>query len=105
MTPIKITTNLQGELTSGSHHKIHSFFKSVAGPFGTALAAAALPKIKAELKSRAATIHQDRVGLAPSVYTNSYGATVVRLPPSVIAALRNRQGVAKPAPQFISLFK
>jgi hypothetical protein len=105
MTKLTITTNLHGELTSSSRDQLHSFFKSVAGPFAPVLVAAALPKIEAELKSRAATIRQSRVGLTPSVYTNSYGTTVLRLPPAFIAALRNRHGGSKAAPRFISLFK
>jgi hypothetical protein len=104
MTQIKITTNLHGEMTSSSRDHIHSVFKSIGGPFGSAMAAAAMPKIEAELKSRAATVRQERFGLAPAVYTNSYGATVIRLP-SVIAALRSRQEKAKVAPKYISIFK
>ena len=104
MTKIKITTNLQGEMTSSSRNQLHSVFKSIGGPFGPALAAANLPKIEAELRSRAATIRQGRVGLAPSVYTNGYGATVVRLP-SLLAALRNRRGGGKVASRYITLSK
>jgi hypothetical protein len=69
------------------------------------LEAAALPKIEAELKSRAATIRQDRVGLARSENVNSLGATVVRLPPGVITALRDRQEKAKATPRLISISK
>jgi hypothetical protein len=55
MTQIKIFTDNNGRITSSSRAQLHSFFKSVGGPFGTALAAAHLPKIERELRTCAKT--------------------------------------------------
>lgn len=54
MTQIRIFTDIHGWMTSASRDQLRSILKSTGGMFGEKLAAAALPKIEEELRSRAA---------------------------------------------------
>lgn len=58
MTQLKITTNIHGQMDTASRGQLRSFFKSIGGPLGEQLAAAAQPQIERELRARAAALHQ-----------------------------------------------